>query len=125
MRMSLGSEVGLRVEDLTIRYESVTAVKDATLEVGAGEIVAIIGPNGAGKSSLLSAITAIAPRARGRIEICGRSIDDVPRSDILRLGAALVPEGRQIFTSLSVIENLKLGATIRRDGELAADLGGV
>ena len=120
--MSLSGEAVLRVNDLTIRYESVTAVKEATFEVGAGEIVAIIGPNGAGKSSLLSAITAIAPRTQGRIKICGRSTDGVPRSEIVRLGAALVPEGRQIFSSLSVIENLKLGATIRRDGEIASDL---
>ena len=123
--MNSDREAVLRVEDLTIRYDSVTAVKEATFEVGAGEIVAIIGPNGAGKSSLLSAITAIVPRARGRIEICGRSTDGVPRSEIVRLGAALVPEGRQIFTSLSVIENLKLGATIRRDGEIASDLDAV
>ena len=102
--MSESGEAVLRVEDLTIRYNSVTAVKEATFEVGAGEIVAIIGPNGAGKSSLLSPITAIASRAQGHIEICGRSIDGVPRSDIVRLDAALVPEGRQIFTSLSVIE---------------------
>ena len=101
--MSSASEVVLRVEDLTIRYGSVTAVKEATFEVGAGEIVAIIGPNGAGKSSLLSAIAAIAPKTQGRIEICGRSTDGVPRSEIVRLGAALVPEGRQIFTTLSVI----------------------
>ena len=92
--MSLDSEAVLRVEDLTIRYDTVTAVKEATFDVGAGEIVAIIGPNGAGKSSLLSAIIAIAPKARGRIEICGRLIYDVPRSEIVRLGAALVPEGR-------------------------------
>ena len=123
--MSLDSEAVLRVEDLTIRYDAVTAVKEATFEVGAGEIVAIIGPNGAGKSSLLSAIASIAPRTRGRIEICGRSTDGVPRSEIVRLGAALVPEGRQIFTTLSVIENLKLGATIRRDGEIASDLEAV
>ena len=123
--MSLDSEAVLRVEDLTIRYDAVTAVNAATFEVGAGEIVAIIGPNGAGKSSLLSAIASIAPRARGRIEICGRSTDGVPRSEIVRLGAALVPEGRQIFTSLSVLENLKLGATIRRDGEIASDLEAV
>jgi branched-chain amino acid transport system ATP-binding protein len=120
--MSASDEAVLRVEDLTIRYESVTAVNDVTFEVGAGEIVAIIGPNGAGKSSLLSAIAATALRTRGRIEICGRSTDGVPRSEIVRLGAALVPEGRQIFSSLSVIENLKLGATIRRDSEIAADL---
>ena len=82
-------------------------------------------PERRGKSSLLSAIAGIAPRARGRIEIGGRSIDSVPRSEIVRLGAALVPEGRQIFTSLSVIENLKLGATIRRDGEIASDLDAV
>jgi branched-chain amino acid transport system ATP-binding protein len=112
----------LRVEGLTVRYGSVTAVKDGAFEVGAGEIVAIIGQNGAGKSSLLTAIAAIAPRAGGRIEICGRSTDGVPRSDIVRLGAALVPEGRQIFASLSVLENLRLGATVRRDGEIASDL---
>jgi len=110
----MSGEAVLRVEDLRITYDSVTAVKDVTFDVRAGEIVAIIGPNGAGKSSLLSAISAIAPRARGRIEICGRSTDGIPRSEIVRLGAALVPEGRQIFTSLSVIENLRLGATIRR-----------
>ena len=120
--MSSAREAVLRVEDLTIRYDSVTAVKETAFEVAAGEIVAIVGPNGAGKSSLLSAIAAITPRTRGRIEICGRSIDNVRRSEIVRLGAALVPEGRQIFTSLSVIENLKLGATIRRDGEIASDL---
>ena len=123
--MSVSGEAVLRVEDLTIAYASVTAVKEATFEVGAGEIVAIIGPNGAGKSSLLSAIASIAPRTRGRIEICGRSTDGVPRSEIVRLGAALVPEGRQIFTTLSVVENLKLGATIRRDGEIASDLEAV
>jgi branched-chain amino acid transport system ATP-binding protein len=123
--MSSSGEAVLRVEDLTIRYESVTAVKAATFEVGAGEIVAIIGPNGAGKSSLLSAIAAIAPRAQGRVEICRRSTDGVPRGEIVRLGAALVPEGRQIFTTLSVIENLKLGATIRRDGEIASDVEAV
>jgi branched-chain amino acid transport system ATP-binding protein len=120
--MSVSSEAALRIEDLTIRYDSVTAVKAATLEVGAGEIVAIIGPNGAGKSSLLTAIAAITPKAGGRIAICGRSTDGVPRSEIVRLGAALVPEGRQIFASLSVLENLRLGATIRRDAEIASDL---
>jgi len=120
--MSVSGEAILRVENLTIRYDSVIAVKAATFEVGAGEIVAIIGPNSAGKSSLLTAIAAITPKAEGRIEICGRSTDGVPRSEIVRLGAALVPEGRQIFASLSVLENLKLGATIRRDAEVASDL---
>jgi branched-chain amino acid transport system ATP-binding protein len=120
--MSVSAEAVLRVEDLTIRYDSVTAVKAATLEVGAGEIVSIIGPNGAGKSSLLTAIAAITPKAGGRITICGRSTDAVPRSEIVRLGAALVPEGRQIFAGLSVLENLRLGATIRRDREIASDL---
>jgi branched-chain amino acid transport system ATP-binding protein len=120
--MSGSGEAVLRVEDLTIAYDSVIAVNDVTFDVRAGEIVAIIGPNGAGKSSLLTAVAAIAPKTRGRIEICGRSTDGVPRSEIVRLGAALVPEGRQIFSSLSVIENLKLGATIRRDKEITSDL---
>ena len=123
--MSPDGETTLRVEDLTIRYDAVTAVKHVAFEVAAGEIVAIIGPNGAGKSSLLSAIAAITPKAGGRIEICGRSSEGVPRSEIVRLGAALVPEGRQIFATLSVIENLALGATIRRDREIASDLEAV
>ena len=123
--MSPDGETTLRVEDLTIRYDAVTAVKHVAFEVAAGEIVAIIGPNGAGKSSLLSAIAATTPKAGGRIEICGRSSEGVPRSEIVRLGAALVPEGRQIFATLSVIENLALGATIRRDREIASDLEAV
>jgi branched-chain amino acid transport system ATP-binding protein len=120
--MSVSGEALLRVEGLTVRYDSVIAVQAATLEVGAGEIVTIIGPNGAGKSSLLTAIAGLAPKAEGRIAICGRSTDGVPRSEIVRLGAALVPEGRQIFSSLSVVENLRLGATIRRDADVASDL---
>jgi branched-chain amino acid transport system ATP-binding protein len=120
--MSESGEAVLRVEGLTVRYDSVPAVTQVSLQVGAAEIVAIIGPNGAGKSSLLSAISAITPKAEGRIAICGRSTDGVPRSEIVRLGASLVPEGRQIFATLSVLENLRLGATIRRDGEIASDL---
>ena len=80
--MSPSGKAVLRVEDLTIRYDALTAVKDATFEVGAGEIVAIIGPNGAGKSSLLSAIAAIAPKTQGRIEICGRSTDEIGRAHV-------------------------------------------
>jgi branched-chain amino acid transport system ATP-binding protein len=113
----------LTAEDLVAGYGPADEIlKGVSLDVEPAEIVAIIGPNGAGKSSLLTAVAAIAPKTRGRIEICGRSTDRVPRSEIVRLGAALVPEGRQIFSSLSVIENLKLGATIRRDKEIASDL---
>ena len=120
--MTGAEQAVLRIAGLTIRYSAVTAVDNVTLEVGGDEIVAIIGPNGAGKTSLLSAIAGIVPRARGGIEICGRPTDRVRRSDVVRLGAALVPEGRQIFTSLTVLENLKLGATVRGDREIDADL---
>ena len=120
--MTGAEQAVLRIAGLTIRYSAVTAVDNVTLEVGGDEIVAIIGPNGAGKTSLLSAIAGIVPRARGRIEICGCPTDRVRRSDVVRLGAALVPEGRQIFTSLTVLENLKLGATVRGDREIDADL---
>jgi len=120
--MTGAEQAVLRIAGLTIRYSAVTAVDNVTLEVGGDEIVAIIGPNGAGKTSLLSAIAGIVPRARGGIEICGRPTDRVRRSDVVRLGAALVPEGRQIFTSLTVLENLKLGATVRWDREIDADL---
>jgi branched-chain amino acid transport system ATP-binding protein len=123
--MKTAAKTVLRVEGLTVRYGAVTAVREATLAIAEGEVVAIIGPNGAGKTSLLAAVAGGAPRASGRVEICGRSTADVERSDFARLGVALVPEGRHIFANLTVLENLRLGASIRRDTEIDSDLAAV
>jgi branched-chain amino acid transport system ATP-binding protein len=115
----------LEARGLTVRYGAVVAVRDVSLEVLEGEIVAIVGPNGAGKSSLLSAIAGLARLQSGDVRLGGRRTAGIPVSDIVRLGAALTPEGRNIFTTLTVQENLKLGATIRRDAEVVADIEGV
>jgi branched-chain amino acid transport system ATP-binding protein len=105
----------LRVSGLAVRYGPIAAVRGVDLAVGLGEIVAIVGPNGAGKTSLLSAIAGIERPAAGAIEFAGRSLAGVALEDIVRHGLALVPEGRHIFASLTVRENLMLGATTRGD----------
>ncbi len=115
----------LEARGVAVRYRAIEAVRHVDLDVLAGEIVAIVGPNGAGKSSLLSAIAGVVRMAGGEVRIGGRSTSGVPISEIVRLGAALTPEGRNIFSTLTVIENLRLGATIRRDAEIAADIENV
>jgi branched-chain amino acid transport system ATP-binding protein len=93
------------------------AVRGVDLTVGDGEIVSIVGPNGAGKTSLVSAIAGIVAPAEGSITFAGRALGGVALEDVVAQGIALVPEGRHIFASLTVTENLMLGATIRRDAE--------
>jgi branched-chain amino acid transport system ATP-binding protein len=105
----------LSVQGLVVRYGAVTAVRGVDLEVRDGEILAIVGPNGAGKTSLLSAIAGIVTPAAGSIAAVGEPLARLPLEDIVRHGFALVPEGRHIFASLTVLENLSLGATSRDD----------
>ena len=105
----------LSVAGLVVRYGAISAVRDVDLDVPENEIVAIVGPNGAGKSSLLAAIAGIVTPARGEIAFAGKSLTLLSLEDIVRQGVALVPEGRHIFASLTVHENLLLGATIRSD----------
>lgn len=104
----------LRLERLTIRYGRVAAVQDLTLEVSEGELVGLIGPNGAGKSTTLSAVSGLIPASEGRILFEGQPIQGESPEQIVRRGIALVPEGRQIFSTLSVAENLLLGLAVRR-----------
>src|SRR5690348_15473122 len=106
----------VEVRSLVIRYGSITALHGVDLEVHAGEAVAIVGPNGAGKTSLLSAIAGIIRPADGSIAIGGEPLAGIALPDVVRRGVALVPEGRNIFGSLTVLENLRLGATVRSDG---------
>jgi len=110
------------VRGLVVRYGGIAAVQGVDLVIHAGEAVAIVGPNGAGKTSLLSAIAGVVYPHRGVIRIAGKPLPELALSDVVRQGIALVPEGRSIFGSLTVAENLRLGATPRGDAGVAADI---
>ena len=116
----------LSIDDIYVRYGGLTAVRGVSLRVGEGEVVCVIGPNGAGKSSTLQAIAGAVPLASGRIRFDGQDIAGLKPESIARRGFSLVPEGRRIFASLTVDENLRLGTGMRRDRRaLASDLGRV
>jgi branched-chain amino acid transport system ATP-binding protein len=103
----------LTVEALAAGYGDLLAVRAATLEVAEGECVALIGANGAGKTTTLRAISGLLPARAGRITFLGRSLAGLSPREIVELGLAHVPEGRQVFPSLSVRENLEMGARSR------------
>ena len=105
----------LKVTGLEVMYGSVPAVGGVALEVPAGQIRAILGANGAGKSSTIKAILGLV-KARGSVEFQGRAIQGLPTHRIHRLGIAWVPEGRQLFSTLTVHENLEMGAFARGHG---------
>lgn len=113
----------LSVHGLTVRYGSVTAVHDLDLDVAEGELISLVGPNGAGKSSTLGAISGMVRAAAGTITMAGARISGLAPERVVRHGVALVPEGRNIFTALTVAENLTIGATIRhRSPQVRDDL---
>jgi branched-chain amino acid transport system ATP-binding protein len=113
----------LSVDGLSVRYGRIVALDRLSLKVNAGEVVSIVGPNGAGKSSLLNAIAGVAQPSAGAILFRGENIVGQSLETTVRRGVALVLEGRHVFSGLTVLENLKLGATIRRDAAaVAADL---
>jgi branched-chain amino acid transport system ATP-binding protein len=105
----------LELDSLQVRYGRVPAVHDLSLVVEQGHAVGLIGPNGAGKTTALRTIMGLVAPAAGKIEFEGESLLGLPPEQITRRGIALVPEGRQIFGTLSVEENLRIGATVRRD----------
>ncbi len=107
----------LEIEDLEVRYGGVPAVRGLSLRVDRGEIVGLIGPNGAGKSTTLLTVMGVVPAHAGSIRLAGRSIRGKRTDAITRSGIALVPEGRHIFGSLTVEENLRLGLVGRRSRE--------
>ncbi len=100
----------LAVDNVSVAYGSVQALRDISLEVHEGEFVSIIGPNGAGKTTLLKSICNVVPRQGGDIRIAGRSIAGSMPWDIARLGIAHVPEGRRVFGQMTVEENLWIGS---------------
>jgi branched-chain amino acid transport system ATP-binding protein len=109
----------LEVRDLVVRYGRVPALHEVSLSVDEGEAVAIVGPNGAGKTTLLSAIAGVVAAAAGTVTYDGRDLRGCAPEAIVRRGIGLVPEGRHIFGTLTVAENLRLGMTVRRDREQA------
>jgi branched-chain amino acid transport system ATP-binding protein len=110
----------LAVRDLHVSYGSVVALRGVSIEVAAGEIVAVIGPNGAGKSTLMRSIAGLVRPNRGTIQFEQGSIAGEPAERLVGRGLSLVPEGRRIFGSLTVGENIQLGATPRRDRHAVA-----
>jgi branched-chain amino acid transport system ATP-binding protein len=112
----------LRIDGLAVAYGRIAALHGIDLEVGEREIVALLGANGAGKSTLLRAVSGLQPAQRGQVIYQGVSIDRVKAYERVSLGIAHAPEGRQIFKSLSVEDNLRLGAYRRRDPGIRADI---
>lgn len=112
----------LKVEDLHIFYGSIEALKGISLEVSEGEIVAVLGANGAGKSTLLRAISGLLPIGNGNIQLRGEKLNKVQAYEIVIKGISHAPEGRKVFITLTVEENLNLGAyTHRKDAKVITD----
>ena len=100
----------LEVRNLHVSYGDAPALWDATLEVAAGQVVAVVGPNGAGKSTLINTIAGILRARQGEIRLDGKDIAKIPGHRVCEHGIAIVPEGRRLFTHMSVLENLELGS---------------
>ena len=109
------------VDGLTVAYGAVVAVRDVSLEVDSGGIVAVLGPNGAGKTTLLRGIAGALKPQSGSVTFDGRPLAGMAPEDVLRRGIALVPEGRHVFPKLTVDENLIIGAIARKDREAIRD----
>ena len=107
----------LVVDRVSVHYGAIRAVNDVSLRVEEGEIVALLGPNGAGKTSLISAIVRLVPVSAGTITFDGKNITRKRTEDVVRLGATVTPEGRRVFADLTVGQNLRLGASTRKDPE--------
>jgi branched-chain amino acid transport system ATP-binding protein len=107
----------LEIDTLAVGYDGVPALHDVSLRAGSGQIVALVGANGAGKSSLLRAISGLLRPERGSIRFEGDEIGRVPSHEIVRRGIAHVPEGRHVFATATVRDNLLLGAYVRRNSE--------
>lgn len=116
----------LSLENVSVRYGVIPALKGISLKVNAGEVVALIGANGAGKTTILKAISGLLRLAEGTITFDGHDISKLKADQIVKLGIIHVPEGRGIFPNLTVLENLMLGAYVRKDkAKIASDLQSV
>jgi branched-chain amino acid transport system ATP-binding protein len=112
--------MSLSLEDVVVRYGRAEALKGISLEVPDGAIVALIGGNGAGKTTALRAISGLVPLGAGRITLDGQRLDRRSPAEIVRVGVGHAPEGRRVFPRLTVLDNLKTGAYLRRDRQAVA-----
>jgi branched-chain amino acid transport system ATP-binding protein len=111
----------LSVNNIQVAYGGIQAVKGVSLEVREGELVSLIGSNGAGKTTTMKAITGLLPLGGGQIELLGKNIAGLGPWDLVHQGLAMVPEGRGVFTRMTILENLQMGAYIRNDLTAIAD----
>ena len=113
----------LKIKGLKVSYGGIQAVKGVDFEVREGELVSLIGSNGAGKTTTMKAITGTLPLAAGDIEYLGKSIRGQGPWDLVKQGLVMVPEGRGVFTRMTIVENLQMGAYLRNDKDgIAADM---
>jgi branched-chain amino acid transport system ATP-binding protein len=115
-------EILLEVQGLKVAYGGIQAVKGVSFDVRRGELVCLIGANGAGKTTTLKAITGTQPVRDGDIRFLGRSIKGQGAWDLVRQGLVMVPEGRGVFARMTIVENLQMGAYVRDDNEVQADI---
>ncbi|WP_379946529.1 ABC transporter ATP-binding protein [Enterococcus devriesei] len=111
----------LKIENLSVHYGMIQAVRDVSFEVNQGEIVSLIGANGAGKTTILRTISGLIQPSKGRIQFEGKPIQKRAPRKIVAQGISQVPEGRHVFSGLTVLENLEMGAYLRKDGSLKED----
>lgn len=112
----MSNQALLELQEVTVRYGGIVALDGVSLGLGEGEIVALMGPNGAGKSTVLKAVFGIAPVVSGTIS-WRQSVLDVPAHQVVKLGVAFVPQGRRVFTQLTIEENLEMGCLYLKDKE--------
>ena len=120
--MANNNDVLLEVSGLKVAYGGIQAVKGADFQVRQGELVSLIGANGAGKTTTLKAITGTQPVADGEIRFMGQSIKGQGAWDLVKQGLVMVPEGRGVFSRMTITENLLMGAYVRDDAEVQADI---
>ena len=108
-------DILLEIKDLKVAYGGIHAIKGINLEIRDGELVTLIGANGAGKTTPMKAITGLQGWVAGDVTYLGKSIKGVPSHELLKQGLAMVPEGRGVFTRMTIVENLQMGAYIRTD----------
>ncbi|GCF93405.1 ABC transporter ATP-binding protein [Enterococcus florum] len=111
----------LKIENLSVHYGMIQAVRDVSFEVNEGEIVSLIGANGAGKTTILRTISGLIQPSKGTISFEGEAIQKRPPRKIVEKGISQVPEGRHVFPGLTVQENLEMGAYLRKEKDLASE----
>ena len=123
--MANNNDILLEVSGLKVAYGGIQAVKGASFQVRQGELVSLIGANGAGKTTTLKAVTGSQPVADGEIRFMGQSIKGQGPWDLVKQGLVMVPEGRGVFSRMTITENLLMGAYLREDDEVQADIAKV